>query len=172
MAKASKKIKAIANLVACQSKAEVQEFIHIIGDKSREIDRLETKMNDEIAVITEAYAEKINPLRLQIEQHTSAVQIWCEANRLKLLEKGVKTANLITGEVSWRFRPASVAIRKVDDVIERLENMGLQRFIRTKKEINKDAILLDPIAVKDVVGISINSGIEDCVITPFEVEVQ
>lgn len=167
----STKIKAVATLPACQSKSQVQDFIRTIGDKNRELSRLETTMNDEIAEITNSYAEKINPLKLEIEQLTGAVQIWCEANRIKLLEKGLKTANLITGEVSWRIRPPSVNIRGKEAVIEKLKSLGLTQFIRTKEEPNKEAILEDVQAVKDVKGITIVSGVEDFIINPFEVEV-
>lgn len=170
MAKTTK-IKAAATLPACQSKTQVQDFIRTIGDKTRELARLETTMNDEIAEITNDYAEKINPLKLEIEQLTGAVQIWCEANRIKLLEKGLKTANLITGEVSWRIRPPSVNIRGKEAVIEKLKSLGLTQFIRTKEEPNKEAILEDATAVKDVKGITIVSGVEDFIINPFEVDV-
>lgn len=167
----TKKIKAAASVAACQSKAQVQDFIRSIGDKNRELSRLEASMNDAIAEITNDYAGKINPLKLEIEQLTSAVQIWCEANRVALLDKGGKTANLITGEVSWRLRPPSVNIRGKDAVIDKLKQLGLTQFIRTKEEPNKEAILEDIGAVKDVKGITIVNGIEDFIINPFEVEV-
>lgn len=158
-------------LTACQSLDEAQMLIGKIGDNQREITRLTTAMNDEIAQITEKYAEQINPHKLSIDELTAKVQIFCEANRDKLLEKGGKTANLITGEVSWRIRPPSVSLRKIDDVIERLERFGLGRFVRVKKEVNKEAILAEPNTVTDIVGITVNSGIEDFIITPFEVAV-
>ena len=53
-------------------------------------------------------------------------------------------------------------------VIETLEKLGLARFLRTKTEINKEAILADPDAVSGIAGLSIQTGVEDFVITPFE----
>lgn len=172
MAKSPKTKTKTKALTACQSLDEAQTLIGKIGDSQREIARLTTQMNDEIAQITQKYAEEINPHKLSIDELTAKVQIFCEANRDKLLEKGGKTANLITGEVAWRIRPPSVTLRKIDDVIERLERFGLDRFIRVKKEINKEAILAEPTAVTDIAGITVNSGIEDFVITPFEVAVK
>ncbi len=171
MAKTSKKIKAVSTVIACQSKEQVQGFIRSIGDKTREMVRLQTKMNDEIAEITNGYTENINAIKLDIDQMTGAVQIWCEANRDKLLDKGLKTANLITGEVSWRFNPPSVSLRKIEDVLLSLKEKGLTRFIRVKEEVNKEAILAEPLAVKDVAGVSVKSGQEFFEIKPFEVEV-
>lgn len=167
----SPKTKAQA-LTACQSRDEVQSMIALVGECEREITRLTTEMNDKIAIITEEYASQIQPLKLAIDEMTAKAQIWCEANRNELLEKGGKTANLITGEVAWRMRPPSVSLRKIDEVIEHLERFGLDRFIRVKKEINKEAILAEPTAVTDIAGITINSGIEDFIITPFEAVVK
>ncbi|WP_208487326.1 host-nuclease inhibitor Gam family protein, partial [Escherichia coli] len=127
--------------------------------------------NDAIAEITEKYASQIAPLKTSIETLSKGVQGWCEANRDELTNGGkVKTANLVTGDVSWRQRPPSVSIRGMDAVMETLERLGLQRFIRTKQEINKEAILLEPKAVAGVAGITVKSGIEDFSIIPFEQE--
>jgi phage host-nuclease inhibitor protein Gam len=57
-------------------------------------------------------------------------------------------------------------------VLETLERMGLQRFIRTKQEPNKEAMLNEPDAVRGIAGISVVTGVEDFVITPFEAEVE
>lgn len=159
-------------LQACQSLDEAQAIIKTIGEHNREIARLTGQMNDEVADITQSYAEKINPLKLAIDELTPKLQIWCEANRTTLLKDGGKTANLITGEVSWRIRPPSVSLRKIDEVIERLERFGLHRFIRTKKEVNKDAILNEPNAVTDINGITISTGVEDFIVSPFEIDVK
>ena len=166
------KIKAVATIIACQSLEQVQDFIRHIGDKNREVTRLQAKMNDEVAVITSSYTESINTLKQEIEQMTGAVEIWCAANRSKILEKGLKTANLITGEVSWRFNPPSVSLRKIEDVLASLKEKGLTQFIRVKEEVNKEAILADPLAVKEVAGVTIKSGQEYFEIKPFEVEVK
>ncbi|EJD2026425.1 host-nuclease inhibitor Gam family protein, partial [Escherichia coli] len=53
-----------------------------------------------------------------------------------------------------------------------LRRLGLERFIRVKEEINKDAILNEKEAVKNIPGITIKSDIEDFSIIPFEQDVQ
>ena len=50
-----------------------------------------------------------------------------------------------------------------------LRRLGLTQSIRAKEEINKEAILNEPEAIKGVAGISISQG-EDFVIVPFETE--
>lgn len=165
------KLKAMALSSSCQNKAEVMENIAKIGEKQRELTRLETEISDIIAQATNERKDKIDLLQLEIESLQMSVQIWCEANREKILKKGLKTANLITGEVSWRFNPPSVRLYKSDVVLETLKKMGLTQFIRTKDEINKDAILADPKAVEDIKGISIVSGVEEFIVKPFEVSI-
>ncbi|HBK2226973.1 TPA: host-nuclease inhibitor Gam family protein [Escherichia coli] len=171
MAKPAKRIKSAAAAYVPQNRDAVITDIKRIGDLQREASRLETEMNDAIAEITEKFAARLAPIKTDIETLSKGVQGWCEANRDELTNGGkVKTANLVTGDVSWRQRPPSVSIRGVDAVMETLERLGLQRFIRTKQEINKEAILLEPKAVAGVAGITVKSGIEDFSIIPFEQE--
>lgn len=159
-------------LKSCQSLDEVQSIIALVGEHEREITRLTTEMNDKITVITEEYAHKISPLKLTIDELTAKVQIWCEANRAILLKDGGKTAKFITGEVSWRQNAPSVKVRGTDDVIARLERFGLDRFVRVKKSVNKEAIGEEPTAVADIEGITVVDGVEEFKITPFEVAVK
>ncbi|EQA5795437.1 host-nuclease inhibitor Gam family protein [Escherichia coli] len=171
MAKPAKRIKSAAAAYVPQNRDAVITDIKRIGDLQREASRLETEMNDAIAEITEKFAARIAPIKTDIETLSKGVQGWCEANRDELTNGGkVKTANLVTGDVSWRVRPPSVSIRGMDAVMETLERLGLQRFIRTKQEINKEASLLEPKAVAGVAGITVKSGIEDFSIIPFEQE--
>jgi phage host-nuclease inhibitor protein Gam len=100
------------------------------------------------------------------------VRIWCEANRIKLTKEGrTKTAKFGAGEVSWRVRPPKVSVRGEGIVIEALKRLGLERFIRRKEELDKNAILAEPSAVQDIKGLSISQG-EDFVIKPFASEIE
>ena len=146
--------------------------INSIGILSREITVMEALMNDEIALITNNYAEKFTPLKEKLKALQQGVQIFCEANRNELTQDGrVKSAVFVTGTVIWRQRPPSVAVSGVSAVIELLKTLKLERFVRTKEEINKEAILNEQDAVANVAGLSIKKGIEDFVIEPFEIDV-
>ena len=148
---------------------QVQSAIKEIGDLSREYTRLTTEMNDKIGATSEQYAPKLKALKEEIEPLQKAVQEYCEANRDELTEFGkTKTANFVTGEVQWRQRPPSVAIRGAEAVMEFLQRMGFDRFIRTRQEINKEALLNEPEVAKGIAGITIKTGVEDFVIKPFE----
>ena len=169
---ATKKLKSKALVVqAPQSSDEVVEHIRIIGDLTRQRTRLAATMNDGIAVLQEQYALEADPINQRIEALQAGVHVWCEANRAKITNNNkVKFADFVTGTVKWRAKPPSVGLRKIEAVIEALKANGLKRFIRTKEEVNKDAILAEPRAVTGIAGITINSGDEEFVIEPHEQE--
>ena len=159
------KAKAAAAAVP-QSKAEVAQAIRRLGDTNREFERVRTKMNDLIAAITEEFQAQLTPLAdaMKAEQQGEAhrVDLCGEADKLG------KTANLVTGEVGWRVRPPSVRVTNAEGVIETLVRMNLHPFVRTRAEVNKEAILADPDKVRGIAGITVVRGVEDFFVVPFE----
>lgn len=155
-----------------QSRTDCAQQIKVLGDTQRQFEREKARMNDEIAAITARYQPTLELLDASCQRMASGIQTWCEANRATLCEGGGKTAHLVTGEVSWRQRPPSVRVSGAESVIETLHRMGLERFVRSKEEVNKDAILNEVDAVRGIAGISIVSGVEDFAIAPFAVEVE
>lgn len=172
---AKKKLKAAAAAAVPQSKDDCAAAIRQLGDLVREFERGRATMNDSIAAIAQQHQPVLSGLQQQIDALRVGIQTWCEAHRVTLCGEGDKlgkTANLVTGEVSWRQRPPSVTIRGADTVITRLKERGLQRFVRSKEEVNKEAVLAEPKAVRGVSGITIVTGLEDFSITPFEAEAE
>lgn len=165
------RVKSVALIQVPQDRDSVADSINEIGRLSRELATLKAAQNDEISVITDKYTKQFTPIEEQLKQLMAGVQSWCEANRDELTNQGkTKTGRFNTGEVQWRQKPPSVVVRGVDSVIENLKNLNLARFIRVKEEINKEAILNEPNAVKGVAGLTIKTGVEDFVISPFEQE--
>lgn len=172
MAKKITRIKTDTHAVRLQTRDDVEMAIKQIGDLQRQLEKTAIEQNNELAAITEKFAPKLTALKEQIEPVQQAVQAWCESRRDELTQNGkTKTGSFNTGEVQWRQRPPSVAIRGVDSVIEALKTHGLIRFIRTKEEINKEAMLNEPELAATIAGVNIKTGVEDFVITPFEQEV-
>lgn len=169
MAKKATRIKTDTFAVRYQTREDVEQAIKAIGDLQRQLERESLAQNDEIGAITEKYAPRIAELQEQLKPMQEAVQAWCESRRDELTQNGkTKTGSFNTGEVQWRQRPPSVAIRGADSVIASLRTLGLVRFIRVKEEINKDAMLNEADLAATVAGVTIRKGVEDFVITPFE----
>lgn len=171
MARTATRLKAKAQAYVAQTKDDAAADIRKIGDLQRELLRATAEMNDAIAAVAHNYQPRLDTLGEQIKTLQDGVQAWCEAHRDELTDAGrVKTANLVTGEVQWRQRPPSVSVRGAESVIETLKRLGLAKFVRTKEEVNKEAILNEPDEVRGVAGITIVTGVEDFAITPFEQE--
>lgn len=171
--KTTRRIKtAAAEFAIPQSREDVATSIAAIGIAQRERDRIEADMNDALAKLREQYESQAKPFADEIAERTRGVQAWCEAHRAELTQAGkIKTHTFNSGEVKWRMRPPSVTIRAVDMVIDALKSLGLGRFVRTKEEVNREAILADPEAVSAVKGITVSQK-EDFVVTPWDTRLE
>lgn len=163
---------AAAEIDIPQSREECNRAIADIGKAQRERERIQAAMNDDLANIRERYEEAAKPHADRISALTQGVAAWCEANRDDLTQGGKrKTAKMATGEISWRTRPPSVAVRGKDAVIDALRKLGLDRFLRVKVDVDKDAILREPDTIEGVRGLSISQR-EDFVVKPDMTELE
>lgn len=168
MAKPAKKMKSPAKIGVLQSRDAVVEAIAQIGRHVRERARIEAEMGDEMAVIKARFEEQATPHSVGIIELTAGVQGWCEAHRAELTQDGrVKFALLPSGEVKWRMTPPSVAVKGAEAVMALLIAAGLQRFIRVKAEVNKEAVLNEPEAVAKIAGLTVSQR-EEFIIEPFD----
>lgn len=160
-----------ANLPVPQTKDDAAEAVKQIGVTGRQIARMEADLNDQIADLKKLAEEAAAPLRERKDAMTEGLKLWAEANRERLTDGGrVKFADLGTGKISWRFRPPSVRLTKIEAILDHLKKLGLQRFIRVKEEPNKEAMLAEPEVARTVNGVSIGTEGEDFIVEPFEVE--
>jgi len=168
MSKAKLKTQAVP---AAQTRDEAEQAVHRMGGLQRELTRRETTLNDQVAKLKTEAETAARPLQDELVELQAKVQGFCEANRADLTNGGkTKTVLFGTGKVFWRARPASVSVRGVEAVIAYLKSNLKGRFIRTKEEIDKDAMLADKDAARLVPGIKIGSEGEDFVIEPLEVQ--
>lgn len=156
-----------------QSRDECDEMIHRLGEARRRVARIEADMNDQLAKVKEEFETKAEADKLDVENLFAGIEDWCASNRDEITRGGkVKFCNMKNGTVKWRNRPKKVNTRNVSQALEALKSLGLKRFIRTKEEINKDAILDEPEAVEAVKGIAVASAGEDFEVEPFETSLQ
>lgn len=163
---------AAAEIDIPQTRDEVNQAIADIGVAQRERERIQAAMNDDLANIRARYEEAAKPHAERIQALTQGVATWCEAHRDELTKGGrTKTAKLATGEVSWRTRPPSVNVRGKEAVIAALRKLGLDRFLRIKVDVDKDAILRERAAIEGVRGLSISQK-EDFIVKPDSTELE
>ncbi|KUJ73904.1 hypothetical protein AVO42_00340 [Thiomicrospira sp. XS5] len=158
---------------AASSHEEVEDLIKELGEKRREIVRIEATMNDKVADIKHEHEMQAQPIKDDIEQIIYAVQAFAEVNRSELTNNGkTKTVKFATGEFAWRARPPKVSLRGKPKILDALKKLGLQRFIRTSEEIDKEALLKEKDVATQVTGITISSAGEDFAINPYELEIE
>ncbi|AAP96314.1 host-nuclease inhibitor protein Gam [[Haemophilus] ducreyi] len=173
MAKKAVRIKADVHELNLQTADDVALAIKEIGDLERERVRLATLQADEKAVIDEKYTAKLTALKDKVKPLQKAVQAYCESRRDVLTNGGKqKTAYFPTGEVQWRVKPPAVVAKGLESILDSLRKLGLFRFIRTKEELDKEAMLKEPEIARSISGISIREGVEEFVIKPNDEEVR
>ena len=173
MAKRATRVKSEVLEITLQTQDEVALASKQIGDLEREQVRLSTLQADEKAAIDEKYTTELTALKEQVKPLQKAVQAFCESCRLELTNGGKqKTAYFTTGEVQWRVKPPAVVAKGIDGILESLRNLGLFRFIRTKEELNKEAMLAEPEVARSISGVTIREGVEEFVIKPNDEEVR
>jgi phage host-nuclease inhibitor protein Gam len=67
--------------------------------------------------------------------------------------------------------PPAVSLRDIKSILVSLKSLGLKQFIRTKEEVDKEAMLKEPDIAKTVKGVSI-SQYEEFTAKPAELEVE
>lgn len=150
---------------------EANEFLARIGAAMREREAIERGFNDQVAGLRDVAEGETRPLDLEVDQLTKGLQLWAEANRPSLTrDDATKTVTMAAGIVAWRVRPPKVNIKGVNAVIETLQRLALARFLRTKVEIDKDAMLKEPAAASAVPGVTIGSEGEEFIVTPASVD--
>jgi len=164
---------AAATFPVPQSVDEANDFIARLGLAQRERTRIEAAMNDELAAVKGRFEAEAKPFKEEAEALIRGLHTFAEANRASLTREGkVKFHRFAAGEVAWRTRPPKVTVRGADVVIESLRRLGLNRFIRTKEEVNRDAMLAEPEVAATVAGVSIGSAGEDFIVKPFATELE
>jgi phage host-nuclease inhibitor protein Gam len=164
------KIKAKAPVIVFQSREQVQTAIYEIGVMSRERARLVSKLNDAIAKLTSDAQPSLESLSAKVQAQVRAVRDWCDANRAELTQNGkTKTVDLGTGTVAWRLRPPSVKLTGEAQVMEALlSDPTFAQFLRTTHAVDKQAMLADPEAAKQISGVTILTHLVDFSVEPFE----
>lgn len=74
--------------------------------------------------------------------------------------------------MQWRTKPPAVLAKGIDGILESLRNLGLFRFIRTKEELNKEAVIGEPEVARSISVVTIREGVEEFVIKPNDKEVR
>lgn len=149
--------------------AEADTVLARIGWLRREQARIQLRLDERVAAAKAEAEAKAAPLAEEEAALVVSLEVWADANRAALTQGGrVKTVALAAGELGWRQRPPSVRLRDAVAVLAALGRLGLERFIRRKEEVDKEAMLREPAVAATVPGVTIVAGAEQFVVAPVE----
>jgi phage host-nuclease inhibitor protein Gam len=168
---------AAANVRIPQNREEAAAMIAEFGAASREIELIETAMNEELAQTKAEAEKKAAPHVNTAKQLFEGLKLYCEANRQMLLgNTGLKTVDFGTGKVAWRWKPAKVRLSgDVEEIIGRIlakaataiDGASYRAFLRMKQEVDKDGMLKNKDLARTIEGVSIGRDGEVFEIEPF-----
>ncbi|EMN78457.1 host-nuclease inhibitor Gam family protein [Leptospira interrogans] len=167
-----------------KSRTDLEKAVEYIGEQMLEKDRLVNEAESKIAAIRSELEEVLYPVQSKIEHVTSGVAFFVKKNREELFpDPNLKTCKMISGSIQFRKIPASVKTKGTAKFFEKIlaANGLLQRFndwaaklsnvfIRVRIELNKEAILAEPLRAKQKLGVEINEEKERLYIKPSRLE--
>lgn len=135
-----KRIKVKSPYLTTRSEAE-----SLAGDIAQLMITHETwtnEMNAEIQAIQKEYEPSLKSAEKEIKQKTALVQDWADRNPAEFSAK--KSIDTVRAEFGYRTGTHRVEPLKdwtFAKILEKLQELGRKAFIRTKYEINREAII-------------------------------
>ena len=155
-----------------QSKEEVDKQVARVGEIQRQLETVRINLDEAIAAAKVKAVAEAGPLESEMAKLVDGISAYCEVHRGELTDGGrIKTVKLRNGELRWRLTPPAVTLRNVKQIVVNLKGLGLNRFIRIKEEVDKEAMLREPELAKSIRGVSITQR-EEFVVVPAETQVE
>lgn len=133
------KKKVISNVTLEQA----QEASELYASKYLRLSTIEAKINEEVAKIKAKYNEEVAKLQEELKEPEQVLMVFAEEQKSNWSKKSFELLHTVIG-----FRTGTPKVDKTkkgfswDAIVELLKkNKSFKPFIRTKEEINKEAIL-------------------------------
>ncbi|MDP4176289.1 MAG: host-nuclease inhibitor Gam family protein [Bacteroidota bacterium] len=125
--------------------ADVNYALKMIATQKAYIAKKEAEMNDKIYIIKEKYEEETIDAQREVDNLTTDVEAYCIKNKTDF-EKS-RSRVLGFGTVGFRNNPPKVTTlnRKYNlkTSLELVKRLFKKKYVRTKEELDKEAILAD-----------------------------
>ncbi|MCE2759537.1 MAG: host-nuclease inhibitor Gam family protein [Acetobacteraceae bacterium] len=145
---------------------EAETYLARIGEIQRLTQLNKTALAEAVARVTAEMEASSAKLAEEHDRLFRGLQLWAEANRHALTDGGkTKTVRMANGTIAWRQAPPSVQIKGQEAVLAWLMENTIG-FLRTKVEINREAMLANAEQASKIPGVTIKSAGESFVIEP------
>ena len=146
---------------------EAETYLARIGEIQRMAQLNKTALAEAVARVTADIEADSAKLGEEHDRLFRGLQLWAEANRHALTDGGkTKTVRLGNGSIAWRLAPPSVRIKEPEAVLAYLLTNHIEKFVRWKREINREVMLVEAEEASKIPGITIKSAGESFVIEP------
>jgi phage host-nuclease inhibitor protein Gam len=114
--------------------------------------RFTTRMDAEIAAVRKKYEANLAQCDTELKEKTSALAAWADLNRPELFPKKRKSMEFVQGTIGYRTGNPTVVLASRawswDKVLQALQALRWRKFIRVKREVDKEAFLARAASVK------------------------
>ena len=118
---------------------EVNQRLAYLGEAERQIRALRDQFEQKVAVLKQQWLEASQPVEEEREQLQGQIERFYWGHRAELLAEGRKSVELAFGRLGSRLS-RSVVVEDVAAAQQWLEAHGLGGFLRTRTELDREAI--------------------------------
>lgn len=116
---------------------DVDQALKQLGEIDRDLMLIDGDTNETIDRLKAQAKEQAKPLQDRKTALELAMKEFCEANRAEFAK--IKTKQLVFGSVGFR-QSTKIIIKRIADTLQALKDLGLAHCIRTKEEVDKEAM--------------------------------
>lgn len=137
----SKRIKPALSVPIINSIQDADSTLAKIAALGRNIQFIETGMNDDIAKVKLEASEKAEPFRQEMAALVDSLQRYALYHKAELF-KGRRTLDLTFGSFGFRASTVLKTVGKTtwERVLEKLRDLGLEKCIRVKEEVDEERV--------------------------------
>jgi len=118
---------------------EVNQRLGYLGEIDRQLRALRDDFEQKVAVLKQQWVESSRPIEKERELVHSQIERFYWSRRDELLAQGRKSVDLAFGKLGSRLSRC-VVVEDASLAQQWLEAHGLQRFLRTRTEVDREAI--------------------------------
>ena len=118
---------------------EVNQRLGYLGEVERQLRALRDQFEEKVAVLKQQWLEASRPVEKERDRVQEQIEQFYWARRDELVAEGRKSVDLAFGRVGARLS-RSVVIEDATLAQQWLEAHGLDRFLRTRTEVDREAI--------------------------------
>jgi len=138
----AKRVKVEISVPTVTTLEEADVLLSEIAARKRSLDLIKASMNESIDTLKVKAAAEGEELLREIEAREQALVRFAEGNKETLFGK-LKSRVLSFGEIGFRASTKAVLLNRKwswERVLDALKETGALRFIRTKEEVDKEAL--------------------------------